>query len=623
MKVRIVSAVILLVLCISPGRAQDKTAGRRPVPVMVSPVLLQPFSEFKEISAKTSFFLEKTVSAEFSGKITLLGHKPGQAVSRGQEIAVIQSEIKDQAVQKAREEVAARERILFQRRNWKERSAAAEKQAENNLAEAREELKLLEERAGRKPLLSPVDGLIAAFLVDEGQEIKTGDPVMTLLDAAKVRVLVKGDDAAVFKTAERYTVRIVEIASAFPASVHELKENLADIRIENIGQAIKPGMTAQLTVLLEEHEKAVVIPAESIAKDDIGAFVFTVFKNRARKTYINIGPELEGEVLVRSGLQAGEILIKPPLDHLADLQRVKIVSTLPAELPAAAAPGKAVRVKPAATGFSDSGFAISAALQSLFARNAQLEGIAEHFNNLPAYTPLAEVSSALYHPSFGVLFNFNNKFGIGLNFRLMSRSNDIKGASSSTLAGLTETYNYSTNKFDESYTGVMLKGYYYFINNDRLALNAHAGLGLIFGSFKHINQVSYSLRDGSRTLYSFAHSGNIEATASGLNFLLGSEFEYKFTENLSLFAGLGFDYISLKNWNGTYQYENDAASGTDSGDLYYVVFGSEHYLWILSPTHLATLESDPAYVLEPAQFITSKRMNFLLSLGLKFRFGSR
>jgi len=78
-------------------------------------------------------------------------------------------------------------------------------------------------------------------------------------------------------------------------------------------EGLKPGMSAEVEILLERHRDVLQIPLTSVVEEADGAFCYVGTPDNAKRRPIQLGDNNETHVIVRSGLQEGEkILLQPP-----------------------------------------------------------------------------------------------------------------------------------------------------------------------------------------------------------------------------------------------------------------------------------------------------------------------
>ena len=234
------------------------------------------------------------VGSQVSGRIQTLSANYNDRVKKGQTLAQIEpSSFKarvDQAeaqVAKARATVAdagsAFRRIqqLFKDRigsqsdldGAKTRLLQAEadlKQAVANLNQARVDL-------ANTRILSPIDGVVISRNVEEGQTVAASLQAPTLFtiadDLARLQIVANVDEADVGQVAEgqeavftvdafpQSTFRgVVQLIRNSPENVQGVVTYGSVIQVDNSEQRLRPGMTANVTILVARKKKVLAVP---------------------------------------------------------------------------------------------------------------------------------------------------------------------------------------------------------------------------------------------------------------------------------------------------------------------------------------------------------------------------
>ena len=66
------------------------------------------------------------------------------------------------------------------------------------------------------------------------------------------------------------------------------------------------------------------VPAGAVQRDDGEAYVWVVSDGRVERRAVTLGPESEGSVEIRAGVQSGEELVSPVVQGLEDGGKVKL-----------------------------------------------------------------------------------------------------------------------------------------------------------------------------------------------------------------------------------------------------------------------------------------------------------
>lgn len=234
------------------------------------------------------------VGSQVSGRIQTLSADYNDRVKKGQVLAQIEpSSFKarvDQAgaqVAKARATVAdagttfrrmqqlVRDKIgsqsdLDAARTKLLQAEADQKQAEANLSQTRVDL-------ANTRILSPIDGVVISRNVEEGQTVAASLQAPTLFtiadDLGKLQIVANVDEADVGQVAEgqeavftvdafpQSTFRgVVKLIRNSPESVQGVVTYGSVIHVDNSDQRLRPGMTANVTILVAKKKAALSVP---------------------------------------------------------------------------------------------------------------------------------------------------------------------------------------------------------------------------------------------------------------------------------------------------------------------------------------------------------------------------
>jgi len=89
-------------------------------------------------------------------------------------------------------------------------------------------------------------------------------------------------------------------------TVYEVKLELSE---KTKKLPLRLGMTGDVEFLIKEKNKVIALPSRFIKKDKKGSYVFVKKNNKRIKKYIEIGEEIDGKIVIKSGLSEGEIII--------------------------------------------------------------------------------------------------------------------------------------------------------------------------------------------------------------------------------------------------------------------------------------------------------------------------
>lgn len=285
-----------------------------------------------------------TVSAEEAGTIRELLVEKGASVQAGQPIARIDDRVlRPQAEQAAAEAALARETWERQRRLWEEDRVGSEityLQARYRAETAEAGARALRERLERTIVRAPISGVLDGRFVEVGTLVSPGTPIGRILDTRTVKVSggVPERYAGQIEPGSRVEVAVEGMPSAsFTGEVHFVGAAIdlgnrsfpIEVEVPNQSGQLKTGMVANVRVLRDRLEEALVVPQEAILRVEDGYAVFVVAEQAgelvADSRMVTLGPSQGNRVMIESGLSAGDRVVVVGQARLARGDRLQIV----------------------------------------------------------------------------------------------------------------------------------------------------------------------------------------------------------------------------------------------------------------------------------------------------------
>ncbi len=345
-----------------------KSQEKRIVPVEVETVNVGSIEQTIELTGWIRANQVVDVAPKVAGRVESLqvvlddGNKvdveEGLVVKKGQRIAVIDHDVYLAQLAAAKAAVEAGQVDLTDAEREKNRmfflfkSGSSTEQAKDKavttaelaaaaLNAAKANLKLAQVNLQESEVVSPIDGIVTAKHIDQGNMIKVGDRIVTVADLKTVKVVVS--------IAEKYGAEITAGTPAelsvdaypdrrFNASVYSVYPTLdeqthtiqIEIRLDNGQMLLKPGMFAKVALITNRKNNAVVIPRDvvlggKIDKPYVYVIEHTSEQSIARKQIVTIGIIQADKCEITDGLKPGEQLVINGMQYLADGIDVEIV----------------------------------------------------------------------------------------------------------------------------------------------------------------------------------------------------------------------------------------------------------------------------------------------------------
>jgi len=285
--------------------------------------------------------VEEGVSVKKGQQLAIIDHNVYLAQLAAAKASVKAKEIEQADAEREKKRIVALYEGGSATEQSKDKALTAAELAAASLSLAEANLELAQINLRESMIVSPIDGIVTAKHIDEGNLIRSGYQIVTIADMKTVRVIV----AATEKYGAQITVgmpakiRVDAFAErTFDASVHSIHPALdaqthtiqVEIRLDNEELLLKPGMFARVTLVTRRKDNVVVIPRDVVLGGKIDRhYVYVVEEASAdkiaRKHFVEIGIKQADRYEITDGLKAGQTLVVNGMNYLADGISVEIV----------------------------------------------------------------------------------------------------------------------------------------------------------------------------------------------------------------------------------------------------------------------------------------------------------
>ena len=303
-----------------------------------------------------------TVSAEMSGRVVNIAFEPGSNVNQGD--LLVQLDTSTEAAQlRAAEATLALAKTELQRkkaliaRNTISRSEFdnAEAQYKQALAEVDNIRTIIE----KKTIRAPFSGRLGIRLVNLGQILNEGEPIVSLqaLDPIFVNFSLPQQQLALIREGLEVRVKVdslqVESVQGTITAINpQVDPATRNVRVQatvpNTNEQLRPGMFANVDVVLPQRKEVINIPATAVLYAPYSDSVFVVEESdggnsdqaaaTVRQQFVRLGEKNGDFIAVVSGLNAGQTVVSTGVFKLRNGQRVVIDNTLSPEFKLAPSP---------------------------------------------------------------------------------------------------------------------------------------------------------------------------------------------------------------------------------------------------------------------------------------------
>ncbi|UCG39015.1 MAG: efflux RND transporter periplasmic adaptor subunit [bacterium] len=319
-----------LLLYMGSGRTQEEEGKGKPPAgaprgMLVEAATARVMSVSREITAVGTLTSNESVvvSAEIAGRVVDIAFSEGQRAKAGQVLVRLDRSIleaqRDRAeasltlsrANRDRAEVLLREEAISQR-EWDEASA------QWRLDEA--SLRLAQAQLDKTVLRAPFDGALGLRHVSVGEYVQPGQPIVTLDDTDPIKLD--------FRVPEVFSARLqagqgvqVQVDAApgrtFSGKVYAIDPKVdptgrslqVRARVPNAEGSLRPGMFAQVRLVMEERPDALMIPEQALISQGQSQFVYKVVEGVVVEVPVSLGLRQRGLVEITDGLSPGDTVI--------------------------------------------------------------------------------------------------------------------------------------------------------------------------------------------------------------------------------------------------------------------------------------------------------------------------
>lgn len=348
---------ISLVLLACSDREADSNglkmsvAGSRIIPVRVAKaqtreVLVELYAVGRLVSRNSP-----SLAAEIDARVVEVLVEEGEAVSKGQELVVLDSTKSELArrealadIERLQATIDNEQRRVTRYRDLKTRDMMPQERLDDaeaqlavsraTLTAAEARLAVTQDRLSRARLKSPFAGVVEKRHVSVGDFATIGKPLITITDTQALWARLPFPETVAYQLKEGLEVFIespVAPGQVVQARIDQIRPEVGSKNraLTVIVNVINPGFwrpeaTIEARVVVERRADAVVVPEISVVPRPAGNVVYLLDSGHVRQRVVETGEILDGWVEIRGGLSAGNTVITEGAYYLTDGAAVSV-----------------------------------------------------------------------------------------------------------------------------------------------------------------------------------------------------------------------------------------------------------------------------------------------------------
>ena len=320
----VIVAVVLLALPKLDSSENQNVQSNTNAPLPVKAYIIKPQTLANNVLTSGTILANEEVElkSEESGKITNIYFKEGSRVKKGDLLVKINDAELQAQLEKAKYNLKLLEDREYRQRVLLEREAISKEDYEvslNELNVVKADIELIKAQIEKTEIRAPFDGIIGLRNVSEGSFVNTNTIIATLqnINPVKIDFAIPEKYAGIVKTGDLVRFKIVGRDEIYTAKVYAIEPKIDPLTrtlklravYSNPAGNILPGSFADVELILEKIDNAIMVPTHSIVPELKSQKVFLYKNGQAVSQNVEIGTRTDQRVQIVSGLKENDTLI--------------------------------------------------------------------------------------------------------------------------------------------------------------------------------------------------------------------------------------------------------------------------------------------------------------------------
>ena len=307
------------------------------IAVIADTVVLQEVAFPSTFSGTFEPNLETKLSAELQGKINAVFVDVGDFVQKGQPLIQLDNSLLKLQLEGIEVQIEGLELDAKRYTILTKADAIQGVQLEKTLLAlkaAKIQKATLAEQIQKTNIKAPFSGVVIAKLTEQGAFAAPGIPLLQITDIAvlKFTINIPETDLALFQIGKSYTItpdvmqnELINGKMYMVGSKANAGNSYAiQFKINNTDLSLKAGMFGKVIVKNNRSAKGIFIPSSAIIGSATNPQVYVVKNGKAIKQDVLIQSTLQNQVLLASGIVAGDVIVVNGFINLYDGANVTI-----------------------------------------------------------------------------------------------------------------------------------------------------------------------------------------------------------------------------------------------------------------------------------------------------------
>ena len=324
---------------ISANTSDEKDGPMKKGPTVVYGKVLQPqeFADNLTLSGTLEANEEIELRTEVSGVVEQINFEEGGFVTKGQALVKVndielRAQLRQvQTAQGLSSENARRAKLLL------EKEAISQEEFDVANAEyksAQAQVQLIQAQISKTTIRAPFSGKIGLRSISKGSYISPTTLIAKLVNMTQLKITFSIPEkyAQTMKVNQQLTFTTSGSKDVYKAKIYaiepsiEIESRTLKIRAitENKDGKLIPGTFANVSLPLEKLENALLVPTEALIPIQNGKKIFVSENGKAKEIIVETGARTDKDILITSGLKAGDTILTSGVMTLKNDSPVKV-----------------------------------------------------------------------------------------------------------------------------------------------------------------------------------------------------------------------------------------------------------------------------------------------------------
>ncbi|WP_432671076.1 efflux RND transporter periplasmic adaptor subunit [Flavobacterium sp. SM2513] len=311
---------------------------KKPATTVYGKILVpQEFADNLTLSGTLEANEEIELRTEVSGVVEQINFEEGGFVTKGQSLVKVndielRAQLRQvQTAQGLSSENARRAKLLL------EKEAISQEEfdiATADFKSAQAQVQLIQAQLSKTTIRAPFSGKIGLRSISKGSYISPTTLIAKLVNTAQLKITfsipekyaqtIKANQTLTFTTSgskEVYNAKIYAIEPSIETESRTLKIRAIT---ENKDGKLIPGTFANVSLPLAKLQNALLVPTEALIPIQNGKKIFVSVNGKAKEIIVETGARTDKDILITSGLKAGDTILTSGVMSLKNDSPVKV-----------------------------------------------------------------------------------------------------------------------------------------------------------------------------------------------------------------------------------------------------------------------------------------------------------